>query len=103
MQSVVRIPFRVLVGDDEFTDAIAISDFVAVEQKWGKPLTSFGADVKSVPVEMLLYGAWNALRRHGKHDESWETWLDRVEGIDFLGEAPAPNGASAASSALSPS
>lgn len=82
----LRIPFTVTVGDNKHTGAIRLVDAVAIERKFECSTT----DAPSWPLDWMLFGAWNALRRAQGDVGEYDTFLESLDGFESEEEDDAP-------------
>ena len=74
----------------EVTSVASVPDLLAFERQFDKPITEFGSGLK---LEWILWLAWNSLRRSGKAENDFDTWVDTVTNItvgDSEGDAIVP-------------
>jgi len=93
----VRINFQITYADGSATEATAsVADQVAFEQAFDRSIARLGDDFRLTDACWL---AWHALKRAGRTGDTFDTWINSVDGVEIgeggiapLGETTQPTG-----------
>ena len=75
----------VTINDTQHEVPIKPADLVAFERKYA---VSWEAVQEAPKIEYMFFLAWNASRRTGLTEDDFGTWLDQVDDLDPIEEAP---------------
>ncbi len=77
----MRIEFTITYADGSAAEATAsVADQVAFEQTHDRSIARLADDFRLTDACWL---AWHSLKRTGKTAEDFDTWLDRVDNVEF--------------------
>lgn len=86
----MRINLRIdLVGGVSKTVTANAADMVAFENKFNISVGNIGSDPR---MSYLLFLAWHSEKRNGATTETYEKWIESIEGIGASDEDPKSEG-----------
>lgn len=76
----------VTIDDGEYTVNVKLGDLVAFERQFGCSFAE--VNVERPRIEYVLFLGWHACKRLGITADEFDSWLDRVEGVEEAAGAP---------------